>query len=560
MSENKRPVSRTTGTTVKKPTPGTTVRKPAAAASGTTVRKPASTASGTTVRKPASTASGTTVRKPATAPVCRTSSTGRGKPAARPGAKQPVRRTAAQKSGFPGNIDIETLIAYVLIAAVLAGIIALAILGIRRCDKSTTTYQNADITANIHPVETEAPVQIVDNPVDNGNTVGNNGDAVITDAPVSEPTAQTANNGMRSARIRWIGDFVISKDMIGDAKLLAASTGSEDPYEFHPWLSYIKGEMGNADFSVANVDGPMGGKKWRSAGYVGYPQFNTPEYLMSAIKDAGVDMLTLANNHMLDTYYDGLMAEIEMVEQYGFLHIGANRSLEEKNSAYIHEINGIKIGFLNYTYSLNDLDRAKGLDPNAMKFGVNATKNSNVGNDARALREAGAEIIICFMHWGTEYQTNPDANQEYLARNLVAAGVDVIMGSHPHVVQKAEWLSGTNQFGEQQKTLCLYSVGNYLTDHEKVANTDGGIIFEFTIREKGDHTFEVTSPSYLPVYVWKTGNEISGRNYYVVNAAKYVRAGSRPNGMSDSDYAKMKASYDHSVEVMSTGVGNIIYE
>ena len=557
MSENKRPVSRTTGTTVKKSATGTTVRKPAATASGTTVRRPASTASGTTVRRPASTASGTTVRKTAAAPVRRTSSTGTGKPAARPGAKQPVRRTAAQKSGFPGNIDIETLIAYVLIAAVLAGIIALAILGIRRCDKSTTTYQNADITANIHPVETEVPVQTADNPFDTGS---DNNNALITDTPTSEPTAQTVNNGMRSATIRWIGDFVISKDMIGDAKLLAASTGSQDPYEFHPWLSYIKGEMGNADFSVANVDGPMGGEKMRSTGYTGYPQFNTPEYLMSAIKDTGVDMLTLANNHMLDTYYDGLMSEIEKVEQYGFLHIGANRSQEEKATPYIHEINGIKVGFLNYTYSVNDIDRlVKGLNPNAMKFGVNATKNSNVGNDARALREAGAEIIICFMHWGTEYETTPDANQAYLAKNLVAAGVDVIMGSHPHVVQKAEWLSGTNQFGEQQKTLCLYSVGNYLTDHTKT-NTDGGIIFEFTIREKGDHTFEVTSPSYLPVYVWKTGNEISGRNYYVVNAAKYVRGGSRPNGMSDSDYAKMKASYDHSVQVMSTGVGNIIYE
>ena len=545
MSENKRPVSRTAGTnTVKKPA-GTAPRT----ASGTAVHKPAS--AGTTVRRTTA-SSGTAVRRTATSASARAG-------VQRPASKQPVRRTAPVKRKKAGGIDLETLIAYLLIAVVLAGIITLSVIGIRKCSEKTTKHQNADMNANIRPAVTDTPLQTGDQPIsaDDGN--GGDGTTVVT--PVVAPVTQTGTvNGLRSATIRWIGDFVISPDMFNSAKLIAARTGSEYPYDFSPWLGYIKGEMGNADFSVANVDGPMGGEKWRSTGYTGYPQFNTPEYLMAAIKDTGVDMLTLANNHMLDTYYDGLMAEIENVEKFGLLHIGANRSQEEKDTPYIHEINGIKVGFLNYTVSVNSIDTlVKNLNPNAMKFGVNATKNSNVGTDAKRLREAGADVIVCFMHWGAEYETNTNADQAYLARTLVAAGVDVIMGSHPHVVQKAEWLTGTNQFGEMQKTLCMYSVGNYLTDHIKT-NTDGGVIFQFTIQEKGDHTFEITAPSYLPVWVWKTGNDISGKNYFVVNAAKYVNAGTRPNGMNDADYAAMKASYQHSVEVMSTGTGNLILE
>ena len=563
MSQDNRPVKKNTAS-------------PRTAANGT-VRRTASsseapvrrTSSAAPVKRTVSSSAAPVKRTVSAAPVKRTSSASRASaaPVKRTGtapAKRTVstvKRSAAvkrksnqKKNGF----DIETIIAYVMIVVVLGGIIALAAIGIKRTGIFDKKEVEAQLTANIHPIETEAPVEVANNstPVPGATDDLFSVDPVVT--PVATAATQTYVGGMRSATIRWIGDFVISKQMIDDAKVLASATGSQYPYEFGPWLSYIKGEMGNADFSVANVDGPTGGKDMRSSGYTGYPQFNTPEYILPAIKDTGVDMLTLANNHMLDTYYDGLMAEIENVEKAGFLHIGANRSQEEKDTPYIHEINGIKVGFLNYTYSVNDIDRlVKGLNPNAMKFGVNACKNSNVTNDARKLREAGADIIICFMHWGTEYQTDTDANQAYLAKNLVSAGVDVIMGSHPHVVQKAEWLTGTNQFGEMQKTLCMYSVGNYLTDHVKT-NTDGGVIFQFTIQEKGDHSFEVTAPCYLPVYVWKTGNDISGRNYYVVNAAKYISAGTRPNGMSDADYASMKASYNHSVQVMSTGIGNLI--
>lgn len=446
--------------------------------------------------------------------------------------------------------DWPMILAVTVTVIILIGIIALCVIGVKNCaagcnvttvnDGGAIIYKETE-TPQSTPDESDVSVEAV--PTDNG-TSGLNGQV------------GTVGNGLRSARIRSIGDFVIHDALLDQAERLAKSTGVEYSHNFAPMLNMIREVMGNADFTVANVDGPMGGKQYYKYGYRGYPQFNTPPYLMYALKDAGVDMLTLANNHMLDTWYDGLMAQIENVETVGLYHVGANRSMEEKNSATIIEINGIKVGFMNYTDALNSMEQQKSLNPNALSFGVNWTRNSNVATDAKTLREAGAEVIVCYMHWGTEYK-EIDANQNTYAKQLNQAGVDVIIGGHPHIVQPAKWITGTNQFGETQKTLCLYSLGNFLSD-QRLAPRDGGIIFDFTIQEQYDGSFEIISPNYLPTWVWRTGNEASGYSYMVLPIGQAMK--NRPAGMSDEDYNTMVASYQNSVSVMNTGVGSCINE
>ncbi|MCR4622995.1 MAG: CapA family protein [Clostridiales bacterium] len=465
--------------------------------------------------------------------------------------RRPPRRKGRKKTLF--GIDVETLVALALIVVVLGGIITLSVMGIKSLIKKNTKVENYNVSANISPIETPEPENHTPEPTQ----------AAVEPSAVSAPTPTPYvpnAAGLRSARIRTVGDFVMDTKILASGKNYASANNNKYPYDFSEMLGYISYTMQNADFTVANVDGSMGGKKYYKYGYSGYPQFNTPEYLMLNLVDCGVDMLTLANNHMLDGWYDGLMAEISNCEKAGLKHIGANRSKEEKSAPVIYEINGIKVGFMNYTVSLNSMDRAKGLDARAMQFGVNAVSNSNAANDAKALREAGADVIVCYMHWGTEYYSTPDENQTKLARNLVSAGVDIIVGGHPHVVQRAEWLSGTNQFGEAQKTLCVYSLGNFLSEHDWVKNKngdrvacDGGIVFDFTIREKSDGSFEIVSPEYIPVYVWKTGS-----SYVVLNAATYVLNGTRPSGMSASEYQAMVDSYNFQVKVMSSGVGTMI--
>ena len=455
-----------------------------------------------------------------------------------------------------GRMDWQMILAVVVMIAILIGIISLCVVGIMNCAGGCNSSSSVG-------TQTAIINKITDNPNQAGQTVSDtNGGDNTSDTPavniittVPGKTGISAD-GLRSARIRSIGDFVIHEPIYVSAKKLASSTGTSYSYNFAPMLNQIRSVMENADYTVANVDGPMGGEKYNKYGYRGYPQFNTPPYLLYALKDAGVDMLTLANNHMLDTWYDGLMAEIENVESVGLAHIGANRSMQEKNTPTIVEINGIRVGFMNYTESLNDMDRQPSLNPNALTFGVNATRNSDVSKDAKALKDAGADVIVCYMHWGTEYK-EIDANQNIYAKQLVQAGVDVIIGSHPHVVQPAKWLTGTNQYGKTQKTLCLFSLGNFLSD-QRLALRDGGIIFDFTIQEQSDGTFAITSPSYLPTWVWRTGADEKNYTYQVLPIAQAMK--NRPVGMSDADYNRMVASYQENVAVMNTGSGSCISE
>ncbi len=483
-----------------------------------------------------------------------------GVPKKRPAGSAPQRRPSpspARYSRRQRNTNWSMVLALAIIVIILIGILALIILGVKACSSGCSSGKRA--VANNGPtqiyMETPEPqetpaAQVVDNVID----------VQPAETAAAEPTApavlptpaanvRTDANGLRSATIRTAGDFVIHDVVFQSAAKLAKQTNSSDPFNFRPMLNLIRDQLENADFTVTNVDGSMGGKQYYKYGYSGYPQFNTPPHILYALVDAGVDMLTLANNHMLDGWFDGLMAEIANVEKVGLKHVGANRSAEEKNTPVVYEINGIKVGFMNYTVSLNEMDK-KGVDSRALEFGVNATKNSDPKKDAKALRDAGADVIVCYMHWGKEYEEMPDDNQKKLANILVASGCDVIVGGHPHVVQYATWLSGTNQFGEAQQTLCVYSLGNFLSD-QRLALRDGGILFDFTIQEQADGSFSIINPSYLPTWVWRTGDKENGYDYSVVPIGKYLDT--RPEGMSDADYTRMLQSYQESINAMQKG-------
>ena len=349
---------------------------------------------------------------------------------------------------------------------------------------------------------------------------------------------------LRSAVIRTLGDIVVDTEMLAAAQAYARESGSGLRYDFSGMLRLVRGYIGGADFTVANVDGSMGGKY--KYGYTGYPQINTPEDLILNLKDAGVDLLTLANNHMLDGWYNGLLAELDHVDAAGLRHTGAFRTREERETPCIVSINGIRVGFLNYTESLNNFENY-GVDERALEYGCAWIRNSDFAGDAKKLREAGAEVIVCYMHWGEEYKTAVGESQAEYARQLARAGVDVIVGGHPHVVQHAEWIPGG-----PRPTFCIYSLGNFLTEH-RLENTDGGIIFDFTIREKTDGAFSIETPAFLTTYVWKTGGE-PGRGFTVTPCAGYLEGRMRPPGMSDEEYRAMAKSHGGQTAILAEGI------
>ncbi len=349
---------------------------------------------------------------------------------------------------------------------------------------------------------------------------------VNLDADLSAPPAPTASAGNRAITIRAIGDIVAHVPI-----LKAAYVSQSKTYDFSPMFQSIADSMAAADYTVLNVDGPMPGRKFVN-GYKGYPQFNTPPYLLDALRDAGVDMLTLANNHALDAYFDGLKATIDNVEKARLDHIGTYRTQEEYDTPFVKEIGGIKVGFLNCATSTNGM--AKKSDPLASQFGLRMVSNSNATKDIAALRAAGAEAVVVFMHWGEEYQREVTSQLKKMAKNLVAAGADVVVGGHQHVVLPSEWVEAKGADGSQRRGLVHYGLGNFLSD-QRARYRDSGIIFEFTLRDNPQTgRVEPDAPRYVPVYVHRTARA-GGYDYRVLACGRAIR-----NTPKDVDAATLK--------------------
>ena len=354
--------------------------------------------------------------------------------------------------------------------------------------------------------------------------------AVLSLLPFAGATAP-ARAEQNKAVFRCLGDFVLHMPVIDAART------PDGGVDFHEMLAPVADLIGDADYTVANVDGVMGA----SDVYSGYPRFSSPVELLDALQDCGVDMLTMSNNHALDCDYEGLLAQMDACDARGMDHIGASRSQQEHDTPQIREINGIRVGFLNYTSHANGREAA--CVPEAALFGLNFAFKSNFDADAQALRDAGAEAIVAFMHWGEEYNRMADEEEAVLASRLTRAGVDVIVGGHPHVIQRIYWLAG-----EEKNTLCCYSLGNFLSNQQGEYQ-NCGIIFEFTLEREADGTVIAHSPGYIPVFVWR---EEAGQGYAYQMLATERALNDPPEGMSKAAYSRMKLSWVDTVEHLST--------
>ena len=382
------------------------------------------------------------------------------------------------------------------------------------------------------PVPTDAPAAPTDAP------------AAPTDAP-AEPTNvpsdpadnQTKPAGSRSVTIRAIGDVIIDQTTLDNCAIV-----ENEEYDFSPLFELVGGVMADADWTMINIEGTL--RKHSKYGYMGYPQFFTPHSILEDLKAVGVDMLTMCNNHALDGWYDGLKMSLDYADAAGLAHVGAYRTQEEHDTPEIYDIGGIKVGMVNYTQYTNSMESQ--CDPEATIYGMRLMRDADYEGDIAALKNAGAEFTIAIMHWGTEYVQEPDDDIEVIAQRLVAAGVDLVIGGHPHVVQPAEYVTTTQADGTQNTALVIYSLGNFYSEHRK-SNTDNGVIFEFTLSDNGAGQIEMSEPALIPIYMWQT----EGAGAYEFRAVPSgVYLDNPPAGMSDSQYARMKESYNEMVELI----------
>jgi len=379
-----------------------------------------------------------------------------------------------------------------------------------------------------------------DEPLQPLETVIEYDDPVI---PEATPATGTVTGG-RTIHMRVVGDIMFHQDQLDAAKLPDGS------YDFTLQFQFIAPSLRSADYTIANLETTVG--KYKNSDYSGYPQFNTPEVVLTTLQDdCGIDFFTLANNHMLDRWFDGMVNDVNLMEKYGFDYVGAYRTQEERNAPVIYEINGIKVGFVAYTHTTNTMENH--CDEAAKKYGVPYLYKSDIEADVKKLKDAGAEIIIALPHWGTENTHIPDDTQEKYARRLAAAGVDIILGSHSHMVEPMLIVEGTDDSGKQRQVFCIYSLGNFISGMT-MKRTDNGIILDFTIVEQPDGTFRVENVGYVPVYVWKHAGKFT-----VLPILKYTGE-NRPDAMSDEQYDRMVESYYEITGVLGTDQFTVLPE
>lgn len=301
----------------------------------------------------------------------------------------------------------------------------------------------------------------------------------------------------QSAELLFAGDAMQHQAQLDRAKEL----GGGARYDYSDCFTLIAPEVTQADYAVVNLEVPLGGGN----DYTGYPCFSAPDSYAQALKDAGFDMFLTANNHSLDRRDKACRRTITVLDSLGVDQIGSFHDDQDRREKvpFIKNINGMRFGFLNYTYGTNGIEPKDGAV-------VALIDKDRMANEIRQTREAGAEMVVVAVHWGIEYVLLPNSVQKDLAKFLVDQGVDMIIGGHPHVIQPMEIVRNEK---ENKDVLLVYSLGNFISNM-KTADTRGGALVRARVSRDPDGKVRLKGADYDTFFSAKPAG--AGTNFKVI--------------------------------------------
>ena len=278
-------------------------------------------------------------------------------------------------------------------------------------------------------------------------------------------------------------------DVMAHAPNLTSALQSDGSYDFTDNYEYVEDYIQAADLALCNMETTFKGGKPQ-----GYPLFNAPDSLADAIKGAGFDVAFTSNNHMMDTGYDGMQRTVQVLRDAGLKTVGSRLEGESKKYAVV-KVKGVKIGLVSYTYETTQTaGGSPTINGNAISQDSQELINSfnyhdlesedydRIEEDIDGCRDDGADVVICYLHWGNEYEMSPNQQQEDMAQELANRGADVIFASHPHVLQEIDVLKSEKN---GRKVPVFYSLGNYISNQrtETLSNkyTENGAMATVTL-------------------------------------------------------------------------------
>lgn len=314
--------------------------------------------------------------------------------------------------------------------------------------------------------------------------------ATASAAPAGAPSP-AASAQPRAVTLVATGDVLLHERLWDQAADDAERTGRE-PLDFAPMLAGIRPYVSGADLALCHLETPLASPGGPNEGY---PSFAAPPQILPALVATGYDACTTASNHSFDQGAAGIDRTLDALDAAGVAHAGTARSRAEAGRTTIVTAGGVKVALLSFTYGFNggggDAWRAAVID------------DDRITAAARRARERGAEVVVLSLHWGTEYQHEPNRQQLKLARELARVpDIDVIIGHHAHVVEPIERIGDT---------WVVYGLGNLIAWHgTPVAANAEGMLVRFTFTERpggadaagdGGAQFDVTRAEYEPLLV-----------------------------------------------------------
>ena len=288
-----------------------------------------------------------------------------------------------------------------------------------------------------------------------------------------------------------------------DSQIAAAWQPEFGTYDYTSCFQHIEPILRSADLTIGNLEVTLAGPP-----YKGYPQFSAPDQLALALQKAGVDVLVTANNHSMDRGRQGVERTIDLLDSIHLLHTGTFKDSTERAQRYplVLQANGFKLALLNYTYGTNGIPVSK---PNI----VNLIDTVQIKRDIGLARQLGADVLITFFHWGSEYQSQPNAWQERVSKLCFREGVALVIGAHPHVLQPMAWYRDRDQ-------LVAYSLGNFVSG-QRVRYRDGGAMLQVVLSKvtMPDSTSRVSiqDAGYQLQYVYRDAR----KKYYVLPVSDF---------------------------------------
>ncbi|MEB3282057.1 MAG: CapA family protein [Lyngbya sp.] len=374
-----------------------------------------------------------------------------------------------------------------------------------------------------------------------------NSTVVEQTAPTVPPEPPQQKPYTREAKLVAVGDI-----MMHGTQIKSGYNSSTKTYNYDSFFTEVKEIISQGDWAIGNLETTLAGPE---TGYTGYPLFNAPDTLADAIKNAGFNVLTTANNHSLDRREAGVLKTLENVKKRGLEPVGTAASAEEAEEILVLEKNEISMAILAYTYGTNGIPIPEGKD-----YLVNLINEAEIIQDIQAAENLGVDVVTVALHFGSEYQRQPNEQQKKLVKNLVDAGADIILGSHPHVVQPYEIFERTDESGNNKKAVAIYSMGNFVSN-QRGNYKDLGVIFKVNIKKSfPEETIEFTEIKAIPTWVhryWASNKY----NFRILPLEKTVTAKNDPL-LPSSEYSVLSRYLEemnrhiHSLNPSNTAVKN----